>query len=137
MVYEGDEERAQDGVRWMEKFQRLMESGNEDLEDLVIASDEDSGDSSLKSDSGSESESEDETDSAASSKHKRKRISSPPYSIKLIDFAHTRFVPNQGPDEGVLLGLDTFLGLIKGRIEEVELAMDRKDDRSEQIPVSA
>ena len=26
----------------------------------------------------------------------------PPYIVKVIDFAHTRIVPGEGPDEGVL-----------------------------------
>ncbi|KAE9387854.1 SAICAR synthase-like protein [Gymnopus androsaceus JB14] len=94
VVYEGDEESAQEGVRWMEERVRLMEE-REDM-DQDDASDEESEESE-----------------------------SPPYTIKLIDFAHTRFVPGQGPDEGVLLGLNTFLGLIKGRIEEVKLMMGR------------
>ncbi|KAJ3759195.1 hypothetical protein EV360DRAFT_42352 [Lentinula raphanica] len=54
------------------------------------------------------------------SREKPKRKPSAPYTISLIDFAHTRFVPGQGPDVGVLLGLDTFAGLLEGRIREVE-----------------
>ncbi|KAL0947753.1 hypothetical protein HGRIS_013831 [Hohenbuehelia grisea] len=45
---------------------------------------------------------------------------SPPYVVKLIDFAHTRLVPGQGPDEGILLGLKTVLRLIDGRIEQLD-----------------
>ncbi|KAG6901705.1 hypothetical protein C0995_008926 [Termitomyces sp. Mi166 len=44
----------------------------------------------------------------------------PPYVVKLIDFAHTRLTPGQGPDEGVLLGMSTLLRLIDGRIAELE-----------------
>ncbi|KAG8945042.1 hypothetical protein FRC03_001828 [Tulasnella sp. 419] len=44
----------------------------------------------------------------------------PPLIVKLIDFAHTRLVPGEGPDEGVLLGLETTLKLLEGRIKEVE-----------------
>ncbi|KAG6817317.1 hypothetical protein H0H87_010334 [Tephrocybe sp. NHM501043] len=44
----------------------------------------------------------------------------PPYVVKLIDFAHTRQAPGQGPDEGVLLGMKTLLGLIDRRITELE-----------------
>jgi len=43
-----------------------------------------------------------------------------PYIIKLIDFAHTRYTPGQGPDEGVLLGLDTTISLLEGRIRELQ-----------------
>ncbi|KAJ6462310.1 hypothetical protein DFH09DRAFT_1061527 [Mycena vulgaris] len=43
----------------------------------------------------------------------------PPCDVRLIDFAHTRFVPGQGPDEGVLLGINTVLGLLDERIAAV------------------
>ena len=43
----------------------------------------------------------------------------PPYMVKLIDFAHARLAPGEGPDEGVLLGLDTVLRLIDGRISQL------------------
>ncbi|KAL0061468.1 hypothetical protein AAF712_011691 [Marasmius tenuissimus] len=43
-----------------------------------------------------------------------------PYVVKLIDFAHTRFKPGQGPDEGVLKGIDTVLRLLDGRIEQLK-----------------
>jgi 1D-myo-inositol-tetrakisphosphate 5-kinase/inositol-polyphosphate multikinase len=44
----------------------------------------------------------------------------PAYVVKLIDFAHTKFVPGQGPDEGVLKGFDTTLRLLEGRIAELK-----------------
>lgn len=62
-----------------------------------------------------ESEEDDEEDEDSSSKKP-----SVPYNVKLIDFAHTRLVPGQGPDEGVLLGLSTVLKLLDGRIEVVK-----------------
>ena len=43
-----------------------------------------------------------------------------PYVVKLIDFAHTRFKPGQGPDEGVLKGIDTVLRLLDGRIQQLK-----------------
>lgn len=129
MVYEGDEEMAQEGVKWMEeRREKAMEEREPD------ENDDDEEFSSDEEDENSESESEDENDST-NSKHERKqkykrRVSSPPYTIKLIDFAHTRFVPGQGPDEGVLLGLHTFLALIEGRIEEIKLMMKGNDNPS-------
>ncbi|KAF9460920.1 hypothetical protein BDZ94DRAFT_1290953 [Collybia nuda] len=45
-----------------------------------------------------------------------------PYVIKLIDFAHTRLVPGEGPDKGVLKGLDTVISLLEGRIKDLESA---------------
>ncbi|KAF8162719.1 hypothetical protein B0H34DRAFT_794504 [Crassisporium funariophilum] len=41
----------------------------------------------------------------------------PPFAVKLIDFAHTSFVPGKGPDEGVLRGIDTVLKLLDERLE--------------------
>jgi 1D-myo-inositol-tetrakisphosphate 5-kinase/inositol-polyphosphate multikinase len=43
-----------------------------------------------------------------------------PFTIRLIDFAHTRLADGEGPDEGVLLGLQTVKELIRGRIGELE-----------------
>jgi len=43
-----------------------------------------------------------------------------PFLVKMIDFAHTRLVPGEGPDEGVLLGCETTLKLLQGRRSEVE-----------------
>ncbi len=45
---------------------------------------------------------------------------SPPWQIRVIDFAHTRLAPGEGPDEGYLKGLDTMIGLVKGRIGELK-----------------
>ena len=42
-----------------------------------------------------------------------------PYCVRMIDFAHTRHVPGEGPDEGVLLGLDTTIRLFEGRIKQL------------------
>ncbi|KAK0185980.1 SAICAR synthase-like protein [Armillaria mellea] len=67
-----------------------------------------------------EEEEEEEGDEDEDDDEKPKR--GPPYTVKLIDFAHTRFVPGEGPDEGVLKGFDTVLSLLDGRLKEVELA---------------
>ncbi|KAI4522549.1 SAICAR synthase-like protein [Schizophyllum commune Loenen D] len=48
----------------------------------------------------------------------------PAFVVKLIDFAHTRLAPGEGPDAGVLLGLDTTLKLLDGRIAQVETGSD-------------
>lgn len=44
----------------------------------------------------------------------------PAYKVKMIDFAHTKMVPGQGQDEGVLLGLNNACKYLEGRIKEVE-----------------
>ncbi|KAJ3892600.1 hypothetical protein GG344DRAFT_45069 [Lentinula edodes] len=114
VVWEGDEQRAREGVEWMKErelkiTERIRQEadveGNQDDDSEYIDSDDD--------DEGDTSSDEDEENS-----HRRKP--SAPYALSLIDFAHTRFVPGQGPDVGVLLGLDTFAKLIEGRILEIE-----------------
>ena len=42
------------------------------------------------------------------------------YLVKLIDFAHTEVVTGEGPDEGALLGMDTTLKLLDGRIAQIK-----------------
>ncbi|CAE6482404.1 unnamed protein product [Rhizoctonia solani] len=42
--------------------------------------------------------------------------------VKLIDFAHTKLVPGQGPDDGVMMGMGTTIKLLEGRIRELRLA---------------
>lgn len=65
-----------------------------------------------------EEDEEDEEDEDESDDEEKPGL---PYVVKLIDFAHTRITPGRGPDEGVLFGLDTLLGLIDGRIEQLTL----------------
>ncbi len=66
---------------------------------------------------GEEDEEDDEDDEGDEDDAKKP---GPPYTVKLIDFAHTRLVPGQGPDEGVLKGFDTVLSLLDGRIKQLE-----------------
>lgn len=42
--------------------------------------------------------------------------------VKLIDFAHTRLVPGEGPDGGVMTGVGTVLKLLENRIRELRTA---------------
>ncbi|KIK16409.1 hypothetical protein PISMIDRAFT_267780 [Pisolithus microcarpus 441] len=46
------------------------------------------------------------------------------FRLSLIDFAHTRLVPGQGPDTGVLLGIDTLIRLIHERRGVVQALID-------------
>lgn len=52
-------------------------------------------------------------------KHTQKSVI-PAYKVKMIDFAHTKIVPGEGKDEGVLLGLSNVIKNLQGRIKEVE-----------------
>lgn len=42
------------------------------------------------------------------------------HRVKMIDFAHARHLPGEGPDEGVLKGVQTVISLLKGRIVELQ-----------------
>ena len=44
----------------------------------------------------------------------------PPYIVQVIDFAHSHIVPGEGPDEGVLKGIDTTLDLLNQHIHQVQ-----------------
>lgn len=73
--------------------------------DTYMSDDEDDG-------YGSDIESEEEMGSAAQDDN---LVTLRPYTIKLIDFAHTHLAPGEGPDEGVLLGIRTIIQLLEGR----------------------
>ncbi|KAJ3723429.1 hypothetical protein C8R42DRAFT_720538 [Lentinula raphanica] len=148
VVWEGDQERAQEGVEWMREKERMIRermergSGDEDDEEYYSEDDEEDQDTTSeeeedqdeafddtsypdpseasKKNSNSNGSRQQFSKPSQPSREKPKRKPSAPYTISLIDFAHTRFVPGQGLDVGVLLGLDTFAGLLEGRIQEVE-----------------
>ncbi|KAJ6508472.1 SAICAR synthase-like protein [Mycena sanguinolenta] len=71
----------------------------------------------LKDEDEDEEDSDDDEDEEDDPSKPPKRYT--PYDVRLIDFAHTRFVPGQGPDEGVLLGFKTLLTLLDERIASV------------------
>ena len=73
----------------------------------------------MVSDEEEDDDEDDEDDDEDDEEGNPKKIG-PPYSVKLIDFAHTILVPGQGPDEGVLLGIDTVLNLLQKRLDEIQ-----------------
>ncbi|KAI9507025.1 hypothetical protein F5148DRAFT_165858 [Russula earlei] len=89
IVYEGDWSRAERSVEWLGKEEECVSSGEDEDED------EDEEDS--EEDGGTDW----------------------PCAVRLIDFAHTRVVGGEGPDRGVLRGVDTVLGLLDGRIRSL------------------
>lgn len=95
-IYEADIEKAREGVKWMEEHPDGLESDDDEDDD--------------EDDEDEEEEDEDE---------KAKEKPGPPYIVKLIDFAHTKLTPGQGPDKGLLKGMDTVIELLEGRIKEV------------------
>ncbi|KAI0781528.1 SAICAR synthase-like protein [Trametes elegans] len=75
---------------------------------------------------GGDLEDDDDNDDADEEEEEGKTRPGPPYIVKLIDFAHTKLVPGEGPDEGVLKGVDTVLGLLDRRLEQVKIAAGTK-----------
>ncbi|KAF8959748.1 hypothetical protein BDZ97DRAFT_1666790 [Flammula alnicola] len=95
IIYEADWSRAAEGIK--KHLEDEEEEEEEDAED--------------------EEEDEDEEDEDSETKRP-----GPPFVVKLIDFAHTLITPGQGPDEGVLLGMDTVLKLLDTRLEGLALS---------------
>lgn len=91
IIYESDLERAKQGID-------LLEDG-------------------VGEEEGGEDEDEDEEEDEEEGKENTKP--GPPCLVKLIDFAHTKAVVGEGPDEGALLGMDTTLRLLGGRIAQI------------------
>ena len=65
-------------------------------------------------------EEEDEEEEEEEEEDEENTKPGPACLVKLIDFAHTKVVPGEGPDEGVLLGMDTTLRLLDGRIAQIK-----------------
>ncbi|KAF8272475.1 hypothetical protein EI94DRAFT_1769747 [Lactarius quietus] len=104
IIYEGDWDRATMGVQWLAD-QAASATGDEEPnggEDFEEAEEDDSEDE----------ESEDESEDEDGGGHRS------PCVVKVIDFAHTRLKPGEGPDRGVLKGLETVLTLLDGRIRD-------------------
>jgi 1D-myo-inositol-tetrakisphosphate 5-kinase/inositol-polyphosphate multikinase len=112
IVYEADWERVEEGLKALEEMER--ERGESESEGRI----EDEGDEDISgfNDNGNEDEDDGPDDDDSSDGP------GPSFVVKLIDFAHTRIAPGQGPDQGVLLGLDTLIRLLDGRIEQVRHA---------------
>jgi len=92
IVYEADWARAAEGVEQLKKEQaRQSEVVDDDHEE----------------------EEEEEDDDA-------EEEGTIPFTVKLIDFAHTHMTPGDGPDEGVVQGMDKVLELIGERINHLE-----------------
>jgi 1D-myo-inositol-tetrakisphosphate 5-kinase/inositol-polyphosphate multikinase len=107
IIYESDWERAAECIKLCGLEDESSDESHDDIEeDEAEDSDEDDGDDDDK-----------EEDEAG------KKRPGPPYTVNLIDFAHTRITPGQGPDQGVLLGLSTVRKLLDERIEQVRNAV--------------
>jgi len=65
-------------------------------------------------------EEEDEEDEDEDEEDEENTKPGPACLVKVIDFAHTKVVTGEGPDEGVLLGINTTLELLDGRISQIK-----------------
>ncbi|KAI5118287.1 hypothetical protein M0805_003242 [Coniferiporia weirii] len=110
IVYEADRVRARQAL--------LDEVAAAAAANKVTEGDDD--DEMLEQDGYEEDDEGSSSASASSSSSSDEENHRPLYTIKLIDFAHTRLVPGSGPDEGVLRGLDTTIRLLEGRVKQVE-----------------
>jgi inositol-polyphosphate multikinase len=115
VIYEGDWDRAEMGVQllaWQststsdDRDQRIEEEKHEYADIEVDGVQDEEGVEEGEEEDVSEDDSEDDGNNL-------------PCVVKLIDFAHTRLKRGQGPDSGVLKGLDTVLNLLDGRIESL------------------
>ena len=101
IVYEADWARAGEGVERFKKEQ-AWESGMMDDEE-------------------EEEEDEEDGDNEGDDEDEEEEKSTIPFVVKLIDFAHTHITREQGPDEGVLHGMNKVLDLIEQRIGSLEM----------------
>ena len=106
IIYEGDWDRAKMGVQWLAEQPAGMSSEEEEGEEEELYEDTDGDVGGVEGWEGDEESEEDSSDEESES----------PCVVRLIDFAHTRLKPGQGPDVGVLKGLESLLGLLDGRI---------------------
>ena len=106
IIYEGDWDRAKVGVQWLANHLASVTGDKDEPKGEEIYEDVEEG---VEEPEGSEEESEEDEDGGFDC----------PCVVRLIDFAHTRLKPGQGPDLGVLKGLDTLLNLLDGRMAAI------------------
>jgi 1D-myo-inositol-tetrakisphosphate 5-kinase/inositol-polyphosphate multikinase len=107
IIYEADWEQAAEAIKkYIEGQQEEIIAKKQEEEEIAAEKEEEEEE---------DEEGEDDEDSESDGPPKL----GPPFIVKLIDFAHTRLKPGQGPDEGVLRGLDTLLKLLDDRLESI------------------
>ncbi|KIW34419.1 uncharacterized protein PV07_01197 [Cladophialophora immunda] len=97
MVYEGDPETLEASIAKEEESVREAEHGTVDP----------SGDEDGDWDEEDEDEEEDEEDVQPYKIHE----------LRLIDFAHARWTPDEGPDENALIGIQSLQGILERLVE--------------------
>lgn len=105
LVYEGDEDKLRQAFEQADAGKVRGDGGEPDV---AVVDDEDSEDEvSVASDADSE------VDEIC-----------PPITLRMIDFAHTWLVEGEGPDRGVLKGVETLEGLFEGRLKALEASQE-------------
>ena len=114
VIYEGDWDRAEMGVQLL-AWQST--STSDDRDQRIEEEKHECGD--MEADGVQDEEGVEEEEDDASEDDSEDDGNNLPCVVRLIDFAHTRLKRGQGPDSGVLKGLDTVLNLLDGRIESL------------------
>ncbi|KAI0307210.1 hypothetical protein B0F90DRAFT_1807864 [Multifurca ochricompacta] len=112
IIYEGDWDCAEMGVQWLATHSEIGggegEWRNEGMKGEYMVGD---------GQDFKEEEEEEEVEDSSEEMEGEDR----PCVVRLIDFAHTRLKPGEGPDLGVLRGLQTVLNLLDARIADVDV----------------
>ena len=121
IVYEGEPARLESALdRWEAKRARealIAAAAPPDRQDDIDEDEDEDDYDEIDDEDSSTSSDDDEDDRAAADAWRARRC--PPVTLKMIDFAHTRLVEGEGPDEGVLKGVRTLRSLVQGRAETV------------------
>ncbi|WRT68814.1 uncharacterized protein IL334_005794 [Kwoniella shivajii] len=129
IVYEGDPAKLSESIDRYEakkaiKALKATESPRLETQRSAFSDDGsvDSNDDESTSDADDDEEDEDEDDGIDDGTKEDEKLMKkcPPVRVKMIDFAHTWLAEGEGPDQGVLKGLNTLKGLIESRKKEVE-----------------
>jgi 1D-myo-inositol-tetrakisphosphate 5-kinase/inositol-polyphosphate multikinase len=101
LVYEGDEAKLQEAFDHVDAGKVRGDGAEPDV--AIVDDDDDDEDDEDDDDERSEA-SEDQVEIC------------PPITLRMIDFAHTWLVEGEGPDRGVLKGVETLEKLLEGRL---------------------
>ncbi|KAL4066136.1 hypothetical protein V8B97DRAFT_2068385 [Scleroderma yunnanense] len=117
ILYEGDWARAEEAARTLQDPTSVCDSvGIGPGEDSSLVEDEDDEEVEVEIDESGQVIFDTATDIDSDEEKPPPRLA----TLSLIDFAHTRLAPGQGPDTGVLLGIDTLVRLVRERHDAIK-----------------
>jgi 1D-myo-inositol-tetrakisphosphate 5-kinase/inositol-polyphosphate multikinase len=119
IVYEGDPDRLDLALDRHDalKARTAPHAARDFTREGDESSDDDEEEEEEEDEESTTTSDDDSMDGQRSDARKARRC--PPIVVRMIDFAHTWLVQGEGPDVGVLKGLDTLRGLVGLRKEEV------------------